>query len=80
MRIVVKVGTSVLTGGTPHLNRQRMLQIVQQTAALHSDGHEIVLVSSGAVAAGRERLAFPQLPQGMPLKQMLSAVGQSRLI
>lgn len=80
MRVVVKVGTSVLTGGTPYLNRQRMLKLVQETAALHSAGHEVVLVSSGAVAAGRERLSFPQLPQGMPLKQMLSAVGQSRLM
>jgi glutamate 5-kinase len=52
-RIVVKVGTSVLTGGTPRLNRQRMLHIVQQTAQLYQAGHEVILVSSGAVA-GRE--------------------------
>lgn len=79
-RVVVKVGTSVLTGGTTHLNRQRMLGLVQQMAALHAAGHEVVLVSSGAVAAGRERLNFPDLSPALPVKQMLSAVGQSRLM
>lgn len=79
-RLVVKVGTSVLTGGTPRLNRQRMLHIVQQTAHLHQQGHEVILVSSGAVAAGRERLNFPDFGRSLPAKQMLSAVGQSRLM
>lgn len=79
-RIVVKVGTSVLTGGTPRLNRQRMLSVVQGTAQLHTAGHEVILVSSGAVAAGRERLNFPDLETALPAKQMFSAVGQSRLM
>ena len=79
-RIVVKVGTSTLTGGTTALNRQRMLEIVQQVARLHQQGHEVVLVSSGAQAAGRERLGFPELERSVPAKQMLCAVGQGRLI
>jgi glutamate 5-kinase len=79
-RLIVKVGTSVLTGGTPRLKRQRMLHIVQQTAHLHQQGHEVILVSSGAVAAGRERLNFPDFGPSLPAKQMLSAVGQSRLM
>lgn len=79
-RIVVKLGTSTLTGGTPHLNRQRMLEIVQQVARLHQQGHEISVVSSGATAAGRERLGFPDLGRSVPAKQMLSAVGQSRIM
>jgi glutamate 5-kinase len=79
-RIILKVGTSVLTGGTSRLNRQRMLNIVQQTAHLHQQGHEVILVSSGAVAAGRERLNFPDFGRSVPAKQMLSAVGQSRLM
>ncbi len=79
-RIVVKVGTSVLTDGTQHLSRQHMLNIVQQTARLHQAGHEVVLVSSGAVAAGRERLNFPDFGRSVPTKQMLAAVGQSRLM
>lgn len=79
-RVVVKVGTSVLTGGTPRLNMQRMLSVVQQVAALHTDGREVILVSSGAVAAGREQLGFPEFSTAMPAKQMLSAVGQPRLM
>lgn len=79
-RIVVKVGTSTLTGGTSHLNRQRMLEIVQQMAHLHQRGYELILVTSGAKAAGQERLRFPELARSVPAKQMLSAVGQSRLM
>jgi len=79
-RIVVKVGTSTLTGGTPYLNRQRMLELVQQVARLHQQGCNIVMVTSGAKAAGIERLGFPELARSVPAKQMLSAVGQSRLM
>jgi glutamate 5-kinase len=80
LRIVVKVGTSLLTDGTPRLNRQRMLELVQQAARLQQSGHEVVIVSSGAVAAGRERLGYPDLGRSVPAKQMLSAIGQSRLM
>lgn len=79
-RIVVKLGTSTLTDGTSHLSRQHMLGIVQQAARLQQAGHEVVLVSSGAVAAGRERLNFPDFGRSVPTKQMLAAVGQSRLM
>jgi glutamate 5-kinase len=79
-RIIIKVGTSTLTGGTPHLNRQRILEIVQQIAKLRQNGDEVILVSSGAQAAGRERLNFPDLARSLPAKQMLSAVGQGRLM
>lgn len=79
-RIVVKVGTSTLTGGAPHIRPQNMLGIVQQAAALYQRGYEIILVSSGAQAAGRERLKFPDLPRALPVKQMLAAVGQSYLM
>lgn len=79
-RIIVKLGTSTLTKGTAHLNRQRMLEIVQQVAWLHQQGHEMVVVTSGAQAAGRERLGFPDFGRLAPAKQMLSAVGQGRLM
>jgi glutamate 5-kinase len=79
-RIVVKVGTSTLTDGTRGLSRQRMLGLVQQVAALQQQGHEMILVSSGAVAAGRERLNYPDLGRSVPAKQMLAAVGQGRLM
>lgn len=79
-RIVVKLGSSVLTKGAPRLNRQRMLELAQQVVALKERGHEIVLVSSGAQTAGREQLDFPDLGKSVPAKQMLSAVGQSHLM
>lgn len=79
-RIVVKLGTSTLTAGTPHLSPARMVELVRQVAQLHGEGRRVVLVSSGAIAAGRERLAFPRLPKEIPAKQMLAAVGQPRLM
>jgi glutamate 5-kinase len=79
-RLVIKLGTSVLTAGSPQLNRPRMLDIVRQCARLHAAGVEVVVVSSAAITAGRERLGHRPLPQAMPAKQMLAAVGQSRLM
>ena len=79
-RIVIKIGTSTLTKSTEHLNRQMILEIVQQIAKLHQAGEDVILVSSGAQAAGRERLDFPDFGRSVPAKQMLSAVGQGRLM
>jgi glutamate 5-kinase len=79
-RVIVKLGTSTLTAGTSRLNRQRMLEIVQQVAHLHQSGYEMIIVSSGSQAAGREHLGFPDLSRSVPAKQMLAAVGQSRLM
>lgn len=79
-RIVLKLGTSVLTAGSPQINRPRLLDIVRQCARLHSAGVEMVVVSSGAIRAGRERLGFRPLPRAVPAKQMLAAVGQSLLV
>ncbi len=79
-RIVIKLGTSVLTAGTPYLSRPRLIELVRQCARLHEAGLEIILVSSGAMAAGKEQMGFPDLPPDVPAKQMLSAVGQPRLM
>lgn len=79
-RLVIKLGTSVLTGGTNRLNRPAMVEIVRQCAQLRQAGYELVLCSSGAVAAGRERLNFPDLPATLTNKQLFAAVGQSRLM
>ena len=54
--IVIKLGTSVLTGGTKKLNKARMLEVVRQCAALKEQGHRVILVTSGGIAAGREFL------------------------
>jgi len=77
---VIKVGSSTLTNGTPHLSKPNMLEIVRQIAMLHHQGHKILLVTSGAVAAGRDHLGHPKLPATLPVKQMLSAVGQGQLM
>lgn len=79
-RIVVKIGTSVLTGGGPCLDSEHMGQLVAQAATLQNQGHELILCSSGAVAAGRARLGLHQTPGTVWGKQMLAAVGQSRLM
>lgn len=78
--LVVKLGTSVLTGGSRRLNRAHIVELVRQCAQLHADGHRIVIVTSGAIAAGREHLNYPELPATIASKQLLAAVGQSRLI
>ena len=78
--VVVKLGTSVLTGGTLALDRAHMVELARQCAELKKQGHSVVLVSSGAIAAGREHLAYPTLPNSMASKQLLAAVGQSQLI
>lgn len=79
-RLVVKLGTNVLTAGSDHLYRPRMVELARQIAEVRAQGIEVALVSSGAVAAGRERLQFPKGRRDMPIKQMLAAVGQSRLM
>ncbi len=78
--IVIKLGTSVLTGGTLQLDRAHMVELVRQCASLRRQGHKVIMVTSGAIAAGREHLGYPELPKTMASKQLLAAVGQSRLI
>src|SRR5215212_1883594 len=74
-RLVVKLGTNVLTAGTDHLHRPRMVELIRQIAEARAHGTEVVLVSSGAVAAGRERLQFPPRRKDLPIKQLMAAVG-----
>lgn len=79
-RIVVKFGTSVLTAGTPRLHRPQMVNLARQCAELHQRGRKLILVSSGAIAAGRERLNQPGPSPNLAHKQMLAAVGQTTLM
>ncbi|SKA47188.1 glutamate 5-kinase [Enterovibrio nigricans] len=78
--VVVKLGTSVLTGGSKKLDRAHMVELVRQCAMLIRQGHHVVIVTSGAIAAGREHLNHPQIANTIANKQMLAAVGQSRII
>jgi len=79
-RIVVKAGTALLTGGGEHIDIEVMAALVGQIARLHSCGSEMLLVSSGAVAAGRRVLGVSAEGSNLPLKQALAAVGQGHLM
>lgn len=79
-RIVVKLGTNLLTGGTDRLNLETMSSLVGQVARLHKQGLEVIIVTSGAIAAGRQRLGPIWDRKDVPFKQVLAAVGQSRLM
>ena len=79
-RIVAKFGTSLLTAGTSQLNMERMTDLVAQIARLHNQGVEVVIVTSGAIAAGREKLGITKKAKGVALKQVLASVGQGRLM
>ena len=79
-RIVVKAGTTLLTHHSDRLNLQVMATLVEQIAQLHIAEVETLLVSSGAVAAGRYALGVPRAGRNVPFKQVLAAAGQSRLM
>ena len=79
-RLVAKFGTSLLTGGSDHLNQEIMSTLVAQMAQLHKRGLELLVVSSGAIAAGRSKLGLAKERRGIPFKQVLASVGQSRLM
>jgi glutamate 5-kinase len=79
-RIIVKLGTSLLTGGTSRLDPEIMSVLVRQMAELHRQGIELLVVSSGAIAAGRDKLAITRERKGTPFKQVLASVGQGQLM
>ena len=79
-RVVVKLGTSVLTSGSRKLDKAHLVELARQMASLMKAGVEVVLCTSGAIAAGKEHLGYPELPDTMASKQLLAAVGQSQLI
>lgn len=78
-RVVVKVGSSNLSDPFG-VNRASIATIARQLSALHASGKEVVLVSSGAVAAGMSRLGLPGRPKTIPAKQAAAAVGQITLM
>ncbi len=80
MRYVVKIGSSSLTHPDGSLATERMLPYVSGLAQLRLDGQQVVLVTSGAVAAGYRLAGFSQRPQALVEKQAAAAVGQSQLI
>ncbi len=79
-RMVIKLGTNLLTAATERLDLQVMSSIVSQVAKLKERGVELVIVSSGAIAAGRRKLCAGPERRDVPFKQVLASVGQSSLM
>lgn len=79
-RWVVKIGSALLTNDGQGLDVARIEQWVEQICQLKSQGIEVVLVSSGAVAAGMTRLGWSERPDSMELLQAAAAVGQTKLV
>lgn len=79
-RIVVKIGSSSLTNDKGEIDQEKLNDHVHAVAALRKDRHEVILVSSGAVAAGFSRLGYPTRPVTIKGRQAAAAVGQSLLI
>lgn len=78
-RVVIKIGSGVIT--TPEgLNFAQLERLSEEMCRLHQSGYEVIVVSSGSVAAGKGDLGISGRPQSIPLKQAAAAVGQSRLM
>ena len=80
MRIVVKVGTSTLAHATGRLNIRHVEELVKVLSDLKNAGHQVILVSSGAIGMGVGKLNLPGKPSDMPTKQAAAAVGQCALM
>lgn len=80
MRIVVKVGTSTLAHSTGMMNIRRVEELVKILSDLKNTGHEVILVSSGAIGMGTGKLGLTKKPDDIPGKQAAAAVGQCELM
>jgi glutamate 5-kinase len=78
-RVVIKVGSQILSSQTG-IEEGRLKGLVRDLAGLHDQKKDVVVVSSGAVAAGMTRLAVKERPKTIPQKQALAAVGQIKLM
>jgi glutamate 5-kinase len=79
-RMVVKIGTNVLTAGTDRLDLEVMSSLVGQVARLHRQERDVLIVSSGAIACGRHRLGTTKERKDIPFRQVLASVGQTYLM
>ncbi|MGE3358714.1 MAG: glutamate 5-kinase, partial [Acidimicrobiia bacterium] len=80
MRIVVKIGTSSLTDAAGRIDLDAVVKLCAEVAKARGEGHQVIAVSSGAVAAGMAALGLAERPRDGRTLQALSAVGQSRLM
>ncbi len=79
-RIVVKIGTSSLIHPNGKINFAGIDQLAFVLTDLRNQGKEIILVSSGAIGVGMDKLGIPERPQEIPVQQAVAAVGQSELM
>ena len=79
-RVVIKVGTSTLTGENGALNFRTIDKLTQVLSTLHNEGHQVVLVSSGAIAVGVNKMRLPMKPKDVCMKQAAAAVGQCEIM
>jgi glutamate 5-kinase len=80
-RIVAKFGTNLLTAGTDQLDAATMSSLVAQVVRIMDEGREVLIVTSGAIAAGRQRLALSdERRRDIPFRQVLASVGQAHLM
>lgn len=80
MRIVIKIGTSTLAHPTGHLNIRRVEDLCKTICDIKNAGHEVILVSSGAIGMGIGKLGLRERPADIPTKQAAAAVGQCELM
>ena len=80
MRVVVKIGTSTLAHASGLLNIRRVEELCRVLSDLKNSGHEIILVSSGAIGMGVGKLSLKERPKDIPTKQAAAAVGQCELM
>ena len=79
-KLTIKIGSNVLTADDGRLDMQRIEHLVGQIAQLHKEGKQIVLISSGAVAAGRSMVSFAKKADPVTERQVLSSTGQVKLM
>lgn len=80
MRIVIKIGTSTLAYPTGHLNIRRVEELCKVISDIKNAGHQVILVSSGAIGMGIGKLGLQERPTDIPTKQAAAAVGQCELM
>ena len=80
MRIVIKIGTSTLAYPTGHLNIRRVEELCKVISDIRNAGHQVIVVSSGAIAMGVGKLGLQERPKDIPTKQAAAAVGQCELM
>ena len=80
MRIVIKIGTSTLTHATGHLNIRRVEELCKVFSDIKNAGHQVIIVSSGAIGMGIGKLGLQSKPTDIPTKQAAAAVGQCELM